>query len=141
MGATAAKSARLALVWGTSGIQGFSAQPTASPGAAAGFDAVMTAATDRAFQANVTGDANRRLVVYADGKAEWGDGVGSRDTNLYRSAANKLKTDDMLITVIGLGVGNSAAATTSVGTLVRKMEVFDASGASLGFVPIYSSIT
>ena len=40
----------------------------------------------------------------------------------------------------GLGVGNSAAATTP-GSVTRKMEVFDASGASLGFVPIYGSIT
>lgn len=60
--------------------------------------------------------------------------------NLYRSAANVLKTDDKLITAIGLGVGNSASATT-LGTLSKKMEVFDASGASLGFVPIYATIT
>jgi hypothetical protein len=41
----------------------------------------------------------------------------------------------------GLGVGNSAVATTAVGALVKKMQVFDAAGASLGFIPIYSSIT
>jgi hypothetical protein len=64
----------------------------------------------------------------------------SRDTNLYRSAANTLKTDDKLITALGLGVGNSAAAATP-GTVVRKMEVFDAAGTSLGFVPIYNTIT
>lgn len=64
----------------------------------------------------------------------------SADTNLYRSAANTLKTDDKLITTIGLGVGNSAAATTP-GTVTRKMEVFDASGTSLGFVAIYDAIT
>lgn len=40
----------------------------------------------------------------------------------------------------GLGVGNSAAATTP-GSVVKKMEVFSETGASLGFVPIYSSIT
>lgn len=40
----------------------------------------------------------------------------------------------------GIGVGNSAAATT-LGTVVKKMEVFDAAGASLGFVPIYNAIT
>ncbi len=40
----------------------------------------------------------------------------------------------------GIGVGNSAAATT-LGTVVKKMEVFDAAGASLGFVPIYDAIT
>lgn len=39
-----------------------------------------------------------------------------------------------------LGVANSAAATTP-GSVVRKIEVFDASGTSLGFVPVYSSIS
>jgi hypothetical protein len=46
-----------------------------------------------------------------------------------------------LITHGGLGVGNSATATTSVGSLVKKVEIFDAAGASLGFVPVYSTIT
>lgn len=40
----------------------------------------------------------------------------------------------------GIGVGNSAAATTP-GTVTKKMEVFDADGASLGFVAIYDAIT
>lgn len=40
----------------------------------------------------------------------------------------------------GLGVGNSASATT-LDSVVKKMEVFDASGNSLGFVPIYNDIT
>lgn len=70
-----------------------------------------------------------------------GIGFGSaRDTNLYRSAADTLKTDDKLIAALGVGVGNSVAATTP-GAVVRKMEVFDAAGASLGFVPIYNTIT
>ena len=40
----------------------------------------------------------------------------------------------------GLGVGNSAAATT-LGSVTKKMEVFSETGVSLGFVPVYSSIT
>lgn len=40
----------------------------------------------------------------------------------------------------GLGVGNSAVA-SAVGALARVMQVFDASGASLGYVPIYSGFT
>jgi Head domain of trimeric autotransporter adhesin len=39
-----------------------------------------------------------------------------------------------------LGVGNSVAA-TALGTLSRKMEVFNAAGTSIGFVPIYTTIT
>lgn len=39
-----------------------------------------------------------------------------------------------------LGVGNSAAATT-LGSVTKKIEIFDASGVSLGFIPVYDSIT
>ncbi|MFE4991435.1 hypothetical protein ACFRH4_08795 [Streptomyces mirabilis] len=141
LGVAGASNARLTAVWSLAGHHGFYALPSASPGAGSAFAADLTATTDRAYQARLTAEGTARLVIFADGKAEWGDGTNARDTNLYRSAANVLKTDDKLITAIGLGVGNSATATTAVGTLVRKMEVFDASGASLGFVPIYSSIT
>jgi hypothetical protein len=64
----------------------------------------------------------------------------SADTNLYRSGADQLKSDDKFIATLGIGVGNSALATTP-GTVVRKIEVFDASGSSLGFVPVYNTIT
>lgn len=40
-----------------------------------------------------------------------------------------------------LGVGNSASATVAVGVLTKKIEVFDAGGSSLGFVPVYATIT
>lgn len=40
----------------------------------------------------------------------------------------------------GLAVGNSAAATTP-GTVVRRIEIFDAAGTSLGFIPVYNQIT
>ncbi|MEU7366632.1 hypothetical protein AB0B92_13715 [Streptomyces hygroscopicus] len=117
-------------------------QTTTSSVAFAAYAGIVGLSTNRLFDGRVSGDSSGRLAIFGDGKHEWGDGgAGGRDTNLYRSAANVLKTDDKLITAIGLGVGNSATATTAVGTLVRKMEVFDASGASLGFVPIYSSIT
>ncbi|MDR7320945.1 MULTISPECIES: right-handed parallel beta-helix repeat-containing protein [Catenuloplanes] len=38
----------------------------------------------------------------------------------------------------GLGVGNAVAA-TSVGPMVRKMQVFSETGQSLGWIPIYNS--
>jgi hypothetical protein len=103
-----------------------------------------TTTTKRAFDYRLTGDSVSRVRMDASasgsGTITFGDGT-TADTNLYRSAANTLKTDDKLITTVGLGVGNSASATTSVGTLTRKIEVFDASGASLGFVPVYATIT
>lgn len=47
----------------------------------------------RLIDARVTGDANARAVMLMD-RIEWGDGVNGRDTNLYRSSANVLRTDD-----------------------------------------------
>jgi hypothetical protein len=41
----------------------------------------------------------------------------------------------------GIGVGNTLGGVSTVGNVVRKMEVFDSNGASLGFVPIYDAIT
>lgn len=66
-----------------------------------------TSTADLAFGAAVTGDTHSRGAIYADGKIEWGaGGVTARDTNLYRSAANTLKTDDSLTvngTITGAG--------------------------------------
>jgi hypothetical protein len=42
--------------------------------------------------------------------------------------------------VAGIGVGNSAAATTP-GSVVKKIQVFDATGTSLGYIAVYSAIT
>lgn len=110
-GATGGRSARMALVWGTSAIAGFSAQPTASIGASAAFDAQMFASTERIVNAKVTGDAATRFVAYADGKHEWGDGTNTRDANLYRSAAGVLKTDQALQAATALGIGQAPPAT------------------------------
>ena len=53
--------------------------------------------TDSAQGVSVTGDGFDRHRVLASGLHEWGPGSGARDTNLYRSAANTLKTDDALV--------------------------------------------
>lgn len=65
-------------------------------------------ATDNAIVVGVNGDSIKRFLVRTDGLLAWGNGTNSRDTNLYRSAANTLKTDDNLIvdgnlTVNGVG--------------------------------------
>lgn len=103
-------------------------------------NATLATAATVALASLVTGDTFDRFRRYADGLQEWGPGNGARDTNLYRNAANQLKTDDKLLASLGIGVGNSAVATTP-GTVVRRIEVFDASGTSLGFVPVYDSIS
>ncbi|MFH9589157.1 hypothetical protein ACH4LS_28970 [Streptomyces luteogriseus] len=103
-----------------------------------------TTTAKRAFDYRLASDGVSRIRMDASGSGNggtitFGDGT-TADTNLYRSAANTLKTDDKLITAVGLGVGNSAAATTA-GTVIRKIEVFDASGASLGFLAVYDAIS
>jgi lysophospholipase L1-like esterase len=63
-------------------------------------------------------------------------------------AANSVTSTPMILDIAtgnlrltgSLGVGNSAAATT-LGTVTRKMEVFNATGTSLGFVAVYDAIT
>jgi hypothetical protein len=42
--------------------------------------------------------------------------------------------------VAGIGVGNSLAA-ASLGSVVKKIEIFDEDGNSLGYLPVYDAIT
>lgn len=63
-------------------------------------------------------------------------------TSVPISLSGSSLVSDSRVTVASLGVGNSASASViPVANLVKKIEVFDASGTSLGFVPVYSSIT
>ena len=52
------------------------------------------ATVDPSYLAMVTADSVHRYALFTDGKQEWGSGSGARDTNLYRSAADELATDD-----------------------------------------------
>ncbi|MFJ8719737.1 hypothetical protein ACIRD9_42500 [Streptomyces violaceus] len=53
-------------------------------GAAAGTDVLRT---------RVTNDADPRFSIDADGRLSWGDGSGAVDVDLYREAANSLRSD------------------------------------------------
>ncbi|MBL1100153.1 hypothetical protein [Streptomyces coffeae] len=69
---------------------------------AAGATATAAAAGNVAYGALVSGDGFDRHRIYGDGKQEWGPGNAARDTNLYRSAADTLRTDDGLIVALAL---------------------------------------
>lgn len=71
-------------------------------------------ATDNALATAVVGDTNNRLAVRADGQLAWGTGSAGADTNLYRSAANTLKTDDALVVTGALTGAGTAAFTGAV---------------------------
>lgn len=67
-----------------------------------------------------------------DGGGDIGASGANRPNNIY------VKTNARIAG--NLGVGNSAAATT-LGSVTKKIEIFDASGSSLGFIPVYDAIT
>lgn len=71
------------------------------------------ATTTNIFQSTVQGDGNYRFRIYADGMHEFGNGTVV-DTNLYRSAADTLKTDDSFVAGGTLAV---TGATTLSSTL------------------------
>lgn len=89
------------------------------------FGAGALAAT-HIVRARVSGDSDQRLAIQADGKLLWGSGAIAGDTNLYRSAADTLKTDDAF-TVVGNLTGNGAVFSTGVGA--NRVGFLDASGA------------
>lgn len=96
------------------------------------------------FELRRAADTQNRFAILEGGLLYWGDGTGALDTGFYRLGANIVGTEagDKLVANGGLGVGNSVAATEVIGKAVtRKIQVFDAAGASLGFVPVYGSIT
>lgn len=62
-----------------------------------------------------------------------------KTTKNFRSSQTGMTVAGKLIGTDGIGVGNSRKA-SKPGKIVRKMEVFDATGRSLGYVPVYDNI-
>lgn len=96
---------------------------------------------DAVFVTRVVGDVAERFSINASGAISWGAGNNHTDVSLGRIGPGILRNQigGKIISQGGFGVGNSVAATTP-STVVRKIEVFDNVGASLGFVPVYASI-
>lgn len=63
---------------------------------------VSGAASSQAIAAKADGDTQNRINIDAGGKITWGSGSAAGDTNLYRSAADVLKTDDVFQAVSGV---------------------------------------
>jgi hypothetical protein len=73
---------------------------------------IGTATGSNVLQAYVTTDSNNRFKLEQDGTISWGSGAAAVDTNLYRSAANTLKTDDDFLStgiVTGAAVESNGA--------------------------------
>jgi hypothetical protein len=73
------------------------------------------------------------------------DATGTSDATIGRLAAGVAKIGNGSSGYGALAVTNLRATTTASattpGSVVKKWEIFDAAGASLGFIPIYSAIT
>ena len=70
-------------------------------------------ATSRLLSSSVQAEPTARVVVFADGKHEWGAGT-ARDVNLYRKAVDQLGTDDAIF-LGGQSTAQVTALTTPVG--------------------------
>jgi hypothetical protein len=84
-------------------------------GSNASYVALLPTATgDYILASRVTGDTVSRLTIRADGRHDWSTGALAADTNLYRSAADTLTTDDSFTVGTNLTVsGNLAVAATT----------------------------
>jgi hypothetical protein len=99
-------------------------------GAATGTDALTV---------NVTGDSQKRLIVNSGGLLEWGSGSASVDTNLYRNAANELKTDDSLTVAGSVSVGGTPSLGGGVGVLGIRNAGTDPTTAPTTGIVVYST--
>lgn len=90
----------------------------------------QASATDSAFLSKVAADTQQRFVILVDGKQSWGPGGStSPDTNLYRSAADTLKTDDAFKAVADVTARDGAATKVVLGAVSSNAGVlFGSSG-------------
>lgn len=93
--------------------------------------------------AYVEGQTYKRFrISLSSGQLAWGAGTSDYDTTLTRVANQGLRTERKLLATQGIGVGNSVPASViPTANLVRKIQIFDENGASIGYIPVYSAIT
>lgn len=109
----------------------------------AGIQSTLATAATTAYGSLVSGDTFDRFRHFADGGIEWGPGNAARDTNLYRSAANTLKTDDNLVVAQTLSVTGTAAtgSQTVTGNLTVSGTVTGTGTADFGHDEVTTGIT
>lgn len=92
--------------------------------------------TGTVFLTSVAGDAaSGRFQITAEGALDWGNGTDAYDTNLYRSGANVLATDDTF-KIAGANAFLSLSGKTAVTTQVFSSGV--AGDAGVGRLIIYA---
>ncbi|MFN0088660.1 MAG: BppU family phage baseplate upper protein [Acidimicrobiales bacterium] len=79
------------------------------------FAATTAASGDRVFDARVSGDTSARLLAFASGKIEWGDGA-ARDTALERASTAQLRITPTANASNSSSVGGALNITNSAST-------------------------
>lgn len=87
-----------------------------------------------------TGGTHQVLKQSSAGAAVTVGQLAGSDLSDANFGANNVVTTGKVLATAGLGVGNSATAATP-GTVIKKIQVFDASGTSLGYIAVYDAIT
>jgi len=89
----------------------------------------LASVSSQAIGVRVDGDSEARVKIDAGGKITWSSGSATGDVNLYRSAANTLKTDDALdvsasgvvnLVTDGEPTGSAANGTIAIDTTNNK---------------------
>lgn len=80
----------------------YSLQIQATDPSGGGVFVISGSTAGQILEGMVTGDARDRIYIEAGGKIVWGDGTAIADTNLYRSAADTLRTDDAFMVFTNL---------------------------------------
>lgn len=83
-------------------------------GASGAYNASRSSSASNAYTATVHADAQKRYAVTAGGVVNWGSGASAADTNLYRSAADTLRTDDSLVAGGGITAVGTVTASTNL---------------------------
>lgn len=89
------------------------------------------AATDVLLDAKVAADANARFALQVDGKMLLGSGSAAADVNLYRDAADVLKTDDKLVVgdeLRAMGAAQMDSTLNVTGNLTVNTDKFKVDG-------------
>jgi hypothetical protein len=84
-----------------------------------------------------SGTAAQGIFLDSPGAGTTGRLLNFRNAGVPQITAS---ADGVLYARGGVAVGNSQAASAITGALMRKVEIFDAAGRSLGFIPVYAEI-
>lgn len=97
----------------------------------------LATGTTVASAAIASGDTFDRFRRDASGRMDWGPGTATRDTNLYRTAADTLRTDDSL----QVGTNLSVTGTASTGALTVTGAISATGTADFGYDEVTTGIT